>query len=114
YIGEQRVLSGTGELNGGLRLAQGNHSFRVRAVGAPGAFTLAWRPPAREPELISPLALYVPPVTGNGLLGNYYPNNDWRAPAALARIDPQLDFYFHIPPLNRPYTVEWTGKIVIP
>jgi streptogramin lyase/4-amino-4-deoxy-L-arabinose transferase-like glycosyltransferase len=114
YIGEQRVLTGTGELTGGLVLAQGNHALRVRAVGAPGPFSLSWRPPDRAPELIPASALYVPPIASNGLLGNYFPNNQWREPVALARIDSQLNLYFHVTPLPRPYTVEWTGKIAIP
>ncbi len=114
YIGEQRVLTGTGELSGGLILAQGNHSLRVRAVGAPGPFSLAWRPPTHEPEVIPAAALYVPPITSNGLLGTYYPNKQWRGPATFTRIDSQLTLYFHVTPLPRPYTVEWTGKIAIP
>ncbi|MCX6044745.1 MAG: PA14 domain-containing protein [Chloroflexi bacterium] len=114
YIGEQRVLTGTGELTGGLVLAQGNHNLRVRAVGVPGPFSLAWRPPTHEPEVIPATALYVPPVTSNGLLGAYYANNQWQGAPAFTRIDPLLNLYFHVTPLPRPYTVEWTGKIAIP
>ncbi len=114
YIGETQVLSGTGELSTGLVLAQGNHAVRVRAVGGAGPFSLSWRPPDRDPELIPPAALYVAPVTSNGLQGNYYANDSWQGTPALARIDPQLNLYFHVTPLPRPYTVEWTGKIAIP
>jgi hypothetical protein len=53
-------------------------------------------------------------VSGNGLLGRYFANGAWEAPAALARIDPMLSLYFHVIPLPRPYTVEWSGKIAIP
>jgi streptogramin lyase/4-amino-4-deoxy-L-arabinose transferase-like glycosyltransferase len=114
YIGEERILAGSGEQSNGVLLAQGHHTLRVRAVGAAGPISLAWRPPDRGPELIPAWALYGPPVTGNGLLGEYYPNADWQPPAALAKIDPQLNLYFHIPSLPRPYTVEWRGKIAIP
>ncbi len=38
YIGEQRVLTGTGQVSGGLVLAEGNHALRVRAVGGAGPF----------------------------------------------------------------------------
>ncbi|MFN8494177.1 MAG: PA14 domain-containing protein [Caldilineaceae bacterium] len=114
YIGEQQLISGTGQLNGNLVLAEGKHSLRLRTVGAAGPFNLAWRPPDHEAEVIPPTALYVAPVTSNGLLGHYYANANWQGQATLARIDPQLAFYFHLPVLNRPYTVEWTGKIAIP
>lgn len=114
YIGESAVLSGTGSLNTAVMLAQGKHTLRLRAVGGEGSVSLAWRPPDRGPELIPPTALYVAPVTSNGLLGRYYPNGEWQGPELLARIDPQLNLYFHNPPLPRPYTVEWRGKIAIP
>jgi hypothetical protein len=52
-------------------------------------------------------------VNGNGLLGRYYPDANWEGPEALARIDPVPNIYFHILPLPRPYTVEWTGRILI-
>ena len=113
-IGERVVLSGTGAVNTAVMLAEGKHTLRLRAVGGEGAISLAWRPPDREAELIPPTALYIAPVTSNGLLGKYYSNGDWQGPETLARIDPQLNLYFHIPPLPRPYTVEWTGKIAIP
>jgi DNA-binding beta-propeller fold protein YncE len=56
----------------------------------------------------------VPPVASNGLLGKYYPNGDWEPPEAFAQIDPWINFYVHVIPLPRPYTVEWEGEIVIP
>lgn len=114
YIGEERIVAGEGELVGGVVLAEGNHALRVRAVGAPGPFSLAWRPPDRGPEIIPAQSLYGPPVSSNGLLGRYFPNDSWQAPPAFARIDPQLNLYFHVIPLPRPYTVEWSGKIAIP
>jgi streptogramin lyase/4-amino-4-deoxy-L-arabinose transferase-like glycosyltransferase len=113
YIDETAILSGTGELSTGTILAQGNHALRLRAIGGSGAFSLAWRPPDRGPELLPAASLFVPPVTSSGLLGKYYPNGDWQGPERLARIDPQLNLYFHVTPLPRPYTVEWTGKIAI-
>ena len=114
YIGEERVMAGTGEQTAGLVLAEGKHTLRVRAVGGSGPFGLSWRTPTAGPEIIPASALYVAPVTSNGLLGKYYPNNDWQGPTALERIDPLLNLYFHITPLPRPYTVEWVGKIAIP
>jgi hypothetical protein len=54
------------------------------------------------------------PVTNNGLLGAYYPSPDWSGAPAFMQVDPQIAFYFHIIPLPRPYTVEWTGKLFAP
>jgi streptogramin lyase/4-amino-4-deoxy-L-arabinose transferase-like glycosyltransferase len=116
WIGEEQVAAsdGAGDAVAAVVLAQGNHAIRIRAVGANAPFSLAWRPPDRGPEIVPATALYVPPVTSNGLLGRFYPNPDWQPPAVLSRIDPQLNLYFHVTPLPRPYTVEWSGKIAIP
>ncbi|MEM7127722.1 MAG: PA14 domain-containing protein [Chloroflexota bacterium] len=115
YIGEELILEADGEQEtAGLILAEGNHSIRLRAVGGPGGMTLAWRPPDRTYEVIPARALYVPPVTSNGLLGDYYANGDWEGQPTLSRIDAHFNLYFHVTPLKRPYTVEWRGKIGIP
>ncbi len=114
YIGEERILAGTETQSAGLVLAQGNHNMRVRARSGAGPISLAWRPPDRAAEIIPARTLYVPPIAGNGLLGRYFANSEWQAPEAFSKIDPQLNLYFHVPPLARPYTVEWTGKIAIP
>jgi len=113
-IGEQQVLSGTGVLSGSLTLAAGNHALRVRAEGAPGLFQLRWLPPDRPLEVVGASSLYAAPMTANGLLARYFTNGDWQEPEVSARIEDQLGYYVHVPPLPRPYTVEYTGKIAIP
>jgi sugar lactone lactonase YvrE len=113
-IGEQQVLTGTGVLSGSLTLAAGNHALRVRAVGAPGLLQLRWRPPDRPLEVIGAGALYAAPMAANGLLARYFANRDWEGPEISARIEEQLGYYVHVPPLPRPYSVEYTGKIAIP
>ena len=113
-IGEQQVLSGTGVLSGSLTLAEGNHALRVRAQGAPGRFELRWRAPDGPVQVVGPGALYGAPMTANGLLARYFANGDWQEPEARARIEDQMGYYVHVPPLPRPYTVEYTGKIAIP
>lgn len=114
YIGEDLVLDNEGDPATALMLAEGNHNIRVRAVGTPGPFSLSWRPPDRSAEIIPPYSLYLPPVSSNGLLGEYFANDSWTHPPALSKIDPQFNMYFHVTPLSRPYTVEWRGKIAIP
>jgi hypothetical protein len=108
------ILDGKGEQLTGLPLAQGNHSIRVRAAGAPGQVALYWQPPHQGETLIPQWALYAPPITNHGLLGTYYPNERWDGKPALQRIDPFLDTYFHFTPLPRPYTVEWAGSLDVP
>lgn len=122
WIGEAKVIEGDagavgGEvdgLGGGLMLARGNHTVRVRVVGGEGRVRLAWQPPDGPPSTVPAWSFYVPPVQSNGLLGRYFPNGDWLGEPAFAQIDPRLSLYFHIPTLPRPYTVEWRGKLAIP
>jgi 4-amino-4-deoxy-L-arabinose transferase-like glycosyltransferase len=108
------MLEGEAEQFIGLTLAQGNHLIRLQAQGAPGEVALYWQPPNQAEELIPQWALYAPPVTNHGLLGTFYPNDRWAGQPALQRIDPFLDTYFHLLPLRRPYTVEWTGALDVP
>ncbi|MFN8443188.1 MAG: PA14 domain-containing protein [Caldilineaceae bacterium] len=114
YIGEDQVVAGEGELSAGVILATGNHSIRLRMVGGSGPVNLSWMPPKADVATVPLSVLMSGPVRANGLLGKFYANADWQGDVAFARIDPDLDLYFHIIPLPRPYTVEWSGKIAIP
>ncbi len=114
YIDEVQVaLTGNSEQNAEIELAKGNHSIRIRTIAEDGHFELRWQPPSGEPALIPLSSLLLPPITNNGLLGRYYANDNWQDPPAFTQIDPWIHFYFHNPPLPRPYTVEWTGRIYI-
>jgi 4-amino-4-deoxy-L-arabinose transferase-like glycosyltransferase len=113
YMDEALLLEGQGELAVEVSLGRGNHGLRVRARGAEGHVELAWQPPGGDEQTVPSSALHVPPVSGHGLLGNYFPNGEWSPPEAFARIDPWLGVYFHIPPLDHPYTVAWEGQILI-
>jgi 4-amino-4-deoxy-L-arabinose transferase-like glycosyltransferase len=113
YLDQALLLEGEGELSVEVSLAKGNHALRVRATGAEGHVELAWQPPGGKEQTVPSSNLHVPPVSGHGLLGSYFPNGDWMPPVAFARIDPRLGVYFHIPPLDHPYTVAWEGWISI-
>lgn len=113
-IDDYLVLEGSGQVEKRVILAEGNHELEIKVVGGKGLVELYWQPPEGEEEAVPQWALYIPPVKGEGLLGEYYPNADWSGQPALVRIDPSIDFYFHVLPLPRPYTVEWRGKIAIP
>jgi DNA-binding beta-propeller fold protein YncE len=108
------LLEGQGEQLTGLPLAQGNHRIRVRANRAAGQVALYWQPPNQGESLVPSWVLYNTPVSNHGLLGSFYANNNWEGQPAFQRIDPFLDTYFHLIPLNRPYTVEWSGSLVAP
>jgi hypothetical protein len=98
-----------------LTLARGNHALRLQASNSPNPLELWWQPPnASEMQRIPAVNLFRPPVTNNGLLGTYYASPDWSGQPAFTQIDPGIDYYFHIIPLPRPYSVEWTGKLFAP
>ena len=104
----------SGDQSATISLAQGSHTFRLRAQGKTGHYQLAWQPPDEAETLIPPSAFLLPPITTNGLLARYYANPQWAGSPAFTRIDPWINFYYHNTPLPRPYTVEWVGRIRIP
>ena len=108
------ILDGQGEQLTNISMAQGNHRIRIQAEAAPGQVALFWQPPGQGEELVPTWALYAAPITNHGLQGTFYANNDWQGQPAFQRIDPFLDTYFHLIPLQRPYSVEWTGSLVVP
>jgi 4-amino-4-deoxy-L-arabinose transferase-like glycosyltransferase len=108
------VIEEGSERTASLELAQGNHHLRIRALSRPGQVSLSWQPPGGEMESVPQWALYVPPATHNGLQGHYYSNATWEGSPVLVQIDPFLDTYFHLSPLPRPYSAEWTGTLQIP
>jgi DNA-binding beta-propeller fold protein YncE/4-amino-4-deoxy-L-arabinose transferase-like glycosyltransferase len=108
------TVEGSGDLAMAQLLASGNHDLRLRASGGRGQVRLWWQPPNGATETVPTWALYSYPVTGNGLVGKYYANPDWQGDPTMERIDPILNAYFHLTPLPRPYSVEWTGILDVP
>ena len=107
---------GPGERHATVRLARGRHPILVTEKGGERTVRLAWRQPSRpgEPapglEVIPALDLFqASAVSTGGLLGDYYRGEGIAGPIAFSRIDPFIDFYIHYLPLERPYTVLWTG-----
>lgn len=115
-IGEAVIAEGdaTEGIGGRVMLARGHHNIRLWAEGGSGTVRLGWQPPDGPATTLPSWALYVPPVRSSGLLGEFYANGDWAGEPVFAQIDPQLDMYFHVPVLSRPYTVVWRGKIAAP
>ena len=108
------AFQGSGGQTADVLLAKGCHSLRVRTQGMTGHYELDWKPPSKYKTPIPPSAFLLPPITNNGLLGRFYANPQWEGTPAFTEIDPWVDFYFHITPLPRPYTIEWVGSINIP
>jgi hypothetical protein len=95
-----------------ITLARGLHQLRMQVKGGGKQVQLWWQPPESvEPEPIPGINLFLPPVTNNGLLGRYFRSPDWSGPPAFTQIDPELDYYFHVIPFPRPYSIEWAGKL---
>ncbi|MCR4407812.1 MAG: PA14 domain-containing protein [Anaerolineae bacterium] len=112
----ESLLRGDGELSRVVVLAQGCHDLEIHCeVLSGGLLRLRWRPPgAGELTVIPADALFHVPVSANGLLGRFYPNDNWSGPPAFTRIDAQIAYYFHFLPMPRPYTVEWAGQLDVP
>lgn len=124
------LLSGEGDAEQEVMLAEGLHKLQINAtISRKGALRFLWR--AQMPEMrgtsstvyrlpstiFAPIprwAFFAPPVEAEGLVGSYFPNDRWEGPPAFRRIDPAIDFYFHLIPLPRPYTVEWRGQVEVP
>ncbi len=108
------LISGVGQQQATWELAKGNHTLRLLAHSGPGKVQLLWTPPYQGQALVPTSAFYTHPVTNNGLLGRYYPNANWQGPPALVKIDPFLNAYYHLIPLQRPYSVAWQGVFQAP
>ena len=114
YIDGKLALQGEGgTTSGSVELAKGLHAIEIIAEGEYGTFEVNWQPPEEELTVIPAENLYLPTVAVNGLLGSYYANANWEGSPVLKQIDPFIHYYFHNPPLERPYTVEWLGRIKI-
>jgi hypothetical protein len=86
----------------------------LKTVGKEGHFELDWMPPGEEKQTLIPSSnLFQPPISNNGLLGYYFANGNWQGPPAFLQVDPWINFYYQTLPLERPYTVEWVGRINI-
>ena len=121
WLDEQQILNGSGKQRATVKLAQGDHTLRVQAASGSGNFNFQWQRPNAsgavegDPTDIPASSLYLPDtVPAAGLLGAYYNGDAWTPPPVFTRVDPFIDTYFHIIPLGRPFTVDWTGQINLP
>ncbi len=99
--------------NQAVLLAKGNHHIKIQAASGEGLFSITWQQPEDDRRLLTAANLFIPPISANGLLGEYTSGTDWSGPVKYAQIDPTINFYYHNQPIARPYTVKWHGRILI-
>ncbi len=97
-----------------ILLARGLHAFRLRVPGAAAQFEALWRPPGASAGPIPASALLKQPASASGLRASYFANGDWQGTPAFTQIEPEIDYTYHILPLPRPYSIEWTGSLFAP
>ena len=98
-----------------ITLARGAHTLRLQVRGGSKKVALWWQRPMIDHSDPVPLTnLFRSPVTNNGLLGAYYRSPDASGAPAFTQVDPELNYYFHVIPFPRPYSVVWTGKLYAP
>jgi len=110
------VLSGAGTVTRQIAMAQGTHALQVDCqIAGPGGVRLLWATPDDVTLQTVPYEmLYRTFWPVRGLVGRFYANAEWAGDPAFVRIDRQVGYYFHFIPLERPYTVDWSGQVVAP
>lgn len=115
-----RIDGGTLLSPGGPRevvadLARGTHDVALDVVvSRPGKTSLTWGRAGAAPVPIPSSAVVSPRFTFGGLLGSYARGLDARGTPAFRRIDPQIAVYFHELPVDRPFSIRWTGTLLAP
>jgi hypothetical protein len=94
-----------------IRLAEGNH----RIVIDPPDAALTWQYSRISlPESIPQHLLFHNSVTPNGMVAAFYDNADWEGAPVTERIYPFVHQYNHIIPMDRPYSVRYSGYLYAP
>jgi hypothetical protein len=100
-----------------LKLGAGLHSVVLSGTqGTSADFGMLQMAREEEPMGVIPGALLFDPrkVEPRGLTAYLRKDATFEGEPDIVRNDPQVSFYFHQIPLNRPYTVEWVGKLYAP
>ncbi len=79
--------------------------------GTPGRLRLSWAGEGMPSATVGRGALYTLNIGDNGLVGYYYPNNNWQGMPAVVRRD-----LFIMPNniLREPFSIRWVGYIAAP
>jgi 4-amino-4-deoxy-L-arabinose transferase-like glycosyltransferase len=96
-------------------LARGTHDVTLDfVVSRPSVTALKWGFAGAEPVPIPSSAMVSPRYDFGGLLGSYYRGLGTSGTPVFRRIDPSVAFYFHEVPVDRPFSIRWTGTLLAP
>lgn len=118
--GAQLYLDETPEIAAGggsvtRPLAAGLHRLLVITEtsngSAPGR--VLWQPPMRPLTEVPASALFQSPVEAAGLVARYRPGEGFSGEPRFEQVEPTPYRYFQIPPLDLPFSVEWTGSLLV-
>jgi hypothetical protein len=96
-----------------VSLAKGAHALRLEVKDPPrsGETRVLWQHEGIPMDAIPSAALSRAFPTASGLLARYFRSAEPGGELAFEQIDPEVNFYFHILQLNRPYSIEWKGSL---
>jgi hypothetical protein len=99
-------------------LGRGLHSLRVVQSDPTGERpALAWQPPGRPGGVFEPLPaahLFALDPPRQGLMGRYYPNEDWSGPPLLEQVTPFLLLsWVENEPMPHPFSATFSGQLRI-
>ena len=96
-----------------MPFAQGVHRLELtyRSGDQSGDLRITWQPPGETAQTLAAPFLHSPALPDQGLLGDYYGNDQFMPPVVAANRDPIIGLD---PGLPLPYSVIWQGLIAAP
>ncbi len=93
-----------------IALASGMMPVEIHPAGA----KIRWISPDDDRiREIPDWQFYHEPVNDFGLLAASYPNPDWEGRPVRLEIMPDINWQIHVSPMTRPYSMRWTGQLII-
>ena len=114
---DREVVLSEGQVDVDLTLAQGMHHVLVErcVAGAESPVVLKWRQLGGDTVLeLAEGQVYAPIAAPGGLTGDYRRGLARAAVPEFSRIDQTISFYFHLIPLPRPFSIDWSGSLMVP
>jgi hypothetical protein len=111
-IDRGRPCAGMNSVTCGRVWPSGNHpvAVRVTRVAPSSTSRLSWSWTGRGGA-----AFFTPPLTSHGLVARYYANANWRGQPIIARVEPDLYYYYqYLQGVLAPWSARWAGQIHIP
>ena len=114
FIDEQPAVQGAAT-GAPLDLTQGVHNVRLLGQGAGFSTPLqvSWQPPEQALAPLPPESMFHGAIRAMGTTALYTPLTGNPEPA-IRRIEPAPSIYYHIPPIEGPFNVAWSGSVYAP